>query len=33
VRAKLPPTSDLTLADQVFLQFEPHACIVLPVSA
>jgi len=32
VRAKLPPTSDLAQAEQVFLQFEPHACIVLPVS-
>ena len=33
VRAKLPPTSDLSQAEEVFLQFEPHACIVLPVSA
>jgi iron(III) transport system ATP-binding protein len=32
VRAKLPPTSDLSQAEEVFLQFEPHACIVLPVS-
>jgi iron(III) transport system ATP-binding protein len=32
VRAKLPPTSDLSQAQEVFLQFEPHACIVLPVS-
>lgn len=30
VRAKLPPTSDLGQAERVFLQFEPHACIVLP---
>jgi iron(III) transport system ATP-binding protein len=33
VRAKLPPTSDLSQAEEVFLQFEPHVCIVLPVSA
>ena len=33
VRAKLPPTSDLSQAEQVFLRFEPHACIVLPGSA
>jgi len=32
VRVKLPPTSDLSQAEEVFLQFEPHACIVLPVS-
>ena len=32
VHTKLPPTSDLTEAEKVFLQFEPHACIVLPVS-
>jgi ABC-type sugar transport system ATPase subunit len=32
VRAKLPPTSDLSQAEEVFLQFEPHACIVLAVS-
>jgi iron(III) transport system ATP-binding protein len=32
VRAKLPPTSELNQAEEVFLQFEPHACIVLPVS-
>jgi iron(III) transport system ATP-binding protein len=32
VRAKLPPTSDLSQAEEVFLQFDPHACIVLPVS-
>jgi iron(III) transport system ATP-binding protein len=31
VRAKLPPTIDLSQAEEVFLQFEPHACIVLPV--
>jgi iron(III) transport system ATP-binding protein len=33
VRAKLPPTSDLSQAEEVFLQFDPHACIVLPVSS
>ena len=33
VHTKLPPTSELNDADKVFLQFDPHACIVLPVSA
>jgi iron(III) transport system ATP-binding protein len=33
VRVKLSPTSDLSHARRVFLQFEPHACIILPVSA
>jgi len=32
VHIKLPPTSDLAQAEKVFLQFEPHSCIVLPVS-
>ena len=32
VHTKLAPTSDLSDADEVFLQFTPHACIVLPVS-
>ncbi len=31
VHTKLPPTSDLTEAQKVFLQFAAHACIVLPV--
>jgi iron(III) transport system ATP-binding protein len=30
VRAKLPPTSELSEGEQVFLQFDPHACIVIP---
>ena len=33
VHTKLPPTSDLTDSEKVFLQFEPHSCIVLPASA
>jgi iron(III) transport system ATP-binding protein len=33
VRAKLPPTSDVSQAERVFLHFDPHACIVLPVSS
>jgi len=32
VHTKLPPTSDIVEAQQVFLQFAPQACIVLPVS-
>lgn len=32
VRAKLPPTIDLSQGERVFLRFEPHACILLPVS-
>ncbi len=31
VRAKLPATSDLSPGDHVFLEFDPHACILLPV--
>ena len=30
VRAKLPPTSDLTPGERVFLKFDPSACILLP---
>ena len=32
VHTKLAPTSDLSDGDKAFLQFAPHACIVLPVS-
>jgi iron(III) transport system ATP-binding protein len=32
VHVKLAPTSDLSDADKVFLQFAAHACIVLPTA-
>jgi iron(III) transport system ATP-binding protein len=32
VHTKLAPTSDLSDADKVYLQFPAHACIVLPVA-
>jgi iron(III) transport system ATP-binding protein len=32
VHVKLAPTSDLSDADKVFLQFAAHACIVLPAA-
>ena len=32
VHTKLPPTTEIAEAQEVFLQFAPHACIVLPVS-
>jgi iron(III) transport system ATP-binding protein len=30
IRAKLPPTSEFTEGDPIFLQFSPQSCIVLP---
>ncbi|MGH7930189.1 MAG: ABC transporter ATP-binding protein, partial [Candidatus Binatia bacterium] len=33
LRAKVPVASDLTPGERVFLQFEPHACVLLPVTA
>lgn len=32
VHTKLPPTSDIAEAQNVFLQFAPDACILLPIS-
>jgi iron(III) transport system ATP-binding protein len=32
-RVKLPPTSELNEGDEVFLQFDPHACVVIPAEA
>ena len=32
VRAKLPPTSELNEGAQVLLQFDPHACVVIPAE-
>ncbi len=32
VRTKLPPTSDLSQGDRVYLEFDPRACILLDVS-
>jgi hypothetical protein len=33
VRVKVPATSDLDQGERVFLQFEPRACILLPVTS
>jgi iron(III) transport system ATP-binding protein len=32
VRAKVPATSDLVPGERVFLEFDPHACVLLPVA-
>jgi hypothetical protein len=32
VRVKLPATSELNQGERVFLQFEPRACILMPVA-
>jgi iron(III) transport system ATP-binding protein len=32
VHTKMPPTSEIAEAQNVFLQFAPHACIVLPAA-
>ncbi len=32
VRVKLPATSELSQGERVFLQFEPRACILIPVA-